>query len=223
MFTFRASTLVCASLLLLLSVGHSQQMVVSSGKPQAEPVTGPHPYVYGGLELNSGGGYSPAAGSTGVGVDLEDSRFMALAEVSVANAEKQDSGNGYEVHAKSRLFLRNRGNWFYGGGAQWNRLATSTYSKQFIRPAVGGGKDIFRESFSMRAQLLYLLPGTDRLNALQGPEFSLWLPSPASARHFFYRQTVGIYEFHETSVPGNPGTNDRSVASFSELTLMYRF
>ncbi len=113
MFTFRASTLVCASLLLLLSVGHSQQMVVSSGKPQAEPVTGPHPYVYGGLELNSGGGYSPAAGSTGVGVDLEDSRFMALAEVSVANAEKQDSGNGYEVHAKSRLFLRNRGNWFY--------------------------------------------------------------------------------------------------------------
>lgn len=220
---YKYSLVAVVVTLLLCCVGHAQQLASSPSGSQGPEVNGPRPYAYGGLALNSGGGYSPAAGSGGAGVDFEISRLTALTEFSAANATKQDSGTGYELHAKSRAFLRTRNNWFYGGGAQWNRLATSAYSKEFWRPAFGGGKDIFRESISMRAQVLYVLPGTDHLNALQGPEISLWLPSPASAKHFFYRQTIGIYEFHQTSVPGNPGTDNRSVASFSEFTMMYRF
>jgi hypothetical protein len=67
------------------------------------------------------------------------------------------------------------------------------------------------------------LPGTDRLNALQGPEISLWVPSPATNHHLFFRETYGCYEYHQTAVPGNPGTQNRGYASFLELTVMYRF
>lgn len=87
----------------------------------------------------------------------------------------------------------------------------------------GGGKDLFRENFSLRGQILYVLPGTDHQNALQGPEISLWMPTPASSSHFFYRQTLGIYEFHQTLVPGNPGTNERYAATFLQFTAMCRF
>jgi hypothetical protein len=107
--------------------------------------------------------------------------------------------------------------------AQWNKLTTALYSKQGWRPTFGAGKDVIRENFSMRAQAMYVLPGTDRLNAVQGPEISIWMPSPAPKGHFFYRQTLGIYEFHQTSVPANPGTQNRSVASFLEFTIMCRF
>jgi frataxin-like iron-binding protein CyaY len=41
---------------------------------------------------------------------------------------------------------------------------------------------------------LYVLPGTDHLNAAQGPDLSLWLSSPASTKHFFYRQTLRMYQ-----------------------------
>jgi hypothetical protein len=40
------------------------------------------------------------------------------------------------------------------------------------------------------------LPGTDHLNAAQGPGFSLWMPSPLTSHHFFMRETVGIYMSH---------------------------
>jgi hypothetical protein len=39
---------------------------------------------------------------------------------------------------------------------------------------------------------VYKLPGSDHLNAAQGPEFSLWMPSPLTSHHFFMGETVGI-------------------------------
>jgi hypothetical protein len=184
---------------------------------------GPRPYAFGGLALSKDAGYSPAAGTVGGGVSIESKHFVGLAEGSLQNAHKLDSGTGTESDLKGRAFLRTSPGWFFGGGVQWSELGTVAYSKHVWRPVFGGGKDLFRENFSMRAQALYVLPGTDHLNALQGPEVSLWMPSPASGSHFFYRQTVGIYEFHQTSVPGDTGTSEQSAAPFIQLTAMYRF
>lgn len=183
----------------------------------------PHPYIYGGFAPSDGAGYSSAAGTLGGGLNIEASRVIGLTEVSVEDEHKLDSGTGAEAHFQTRWFVRAPGTWYFGGGAQWNDLDTVLYSKHAWRPGFGAGKDFIRETFSARAQALYLLPGTDHLNALQGPELSLWIPSPAMHHHWFYRQVLGIYEFHQTSVPGNSGLQDRSVATFLELTAMYRF
>jgi len=183
----------------------------------------PRPYTYAGLALSSGAGYSPAAGVVGSGLNIDTRHFLFLAEGSLQNARKLDSGTGMEYDLKARSFARAENGWFFGGGAQWSKLSTAAYAKQAWRPTFGGGKDVTRESFSFRAQALYVLPGTDHLNAVQGPEISLWLPSPAAKAHFFYRQTIGIYEFHQTSVPGNSGTNIRNESTFVSLTAMYRF
>lgn len=182
-----------------------------------------HPYLYGGLVFSDGASYSPASAAVGGGLDLESGHFIGLAEGSFQNARKNDSDTGSETDLKGRAFFRTGRGWFFGGGAQWSRLGTIAYRKEAAHPALGGGKDLFRENFSMRAQILYVLPGTDHLNAVQGPEVSLWMPSPASRSHFFYRQTVGIYEFHQTSVPGNPGTNNWNAATFMQFTAMCRF
>jgi hypothetical protein len=205
-------------------LGASTNLSVTSGPTRsAEYSDWPLPYVYGGLALSGGAGYSPAAGTIGGGLNVDSRRLLFLAETSAQNAHKQDSGAGAELDLKGRLFLRASAGWYFGGGAQWSELSTAIYSKQAWRPTFGGGKDLFRENFSFRAQILYVLPGTDHLNAVQGPEISLWMPSPASRRHLFYRQAVGIYGFHQTSVPGNSGVNQRYLASFVECTAMYRF
>ena len=182
----------------------------------------PHPYAYGGLSLESGG-YTPAAGTVGTGLNLESSHALALAELWADNAHKQDSGTGHDIGARARAFYSIKQGWYAGAGAQWSKLATSIYSKQAWRPVFGGGKDVMRESLSLRAQVLYVLPGSDHINAVQGPELSFWLPSPVTHAHILYRQTLGVYEFHQSAVPGDPGTQDRSVAVFSEFTLVYRF
>jgi len=182
----------------------------------------PHPYAYGGLSLESGG-YSPAAGTVGAGLNIDATRAIAIAELWADNAHKQDSGTGHDVGIRARAFYPIKHGWYGGAGVQWNKLVTSIYSKQAWRPTFGGGKDVIRESFSGRAQLMYVLPGTDRINAVQGPEISLWVPSPATRAHILYRQTLGLYEFHQSAVPGDSGIQDRSIAAFSEFTVMYRF
>ena len=182
----------------------------------------PRPYVDGGLSLMQGG-YFPAAGNVGAGVNVEASRFIAVGAASVDDAHKLDSGTGHDTYLEARGFLRFGRGWYGGGGTQWNKLTTDDYTKQAWRPAFGGGKDVFRNAFSLRTQVLYVFPGTDRLNASQGPEISLWSPSPATNRHLFYYQTIAIYGAHQTSVPGDPGTNVRYVNAFASFTVMYRF
>jgi len=183
----------------------------------------PRPYAYGGFALSYGAGYSPVAGVFGSGLDIENSHFIFSGEGAIQNAHKLDSGTGTEYQLQARSFLRAENGWYLGGGAQWSKLSTSEYAKQEWRPTFGGGKDFMRENFSMRAQAVYVMPGTDHLNAVQGPEVSLWLPSPASKNHFFFRHTTGIYEFHQTSVPGDSGTNIRMASAFVNLAAMYRF
>ena len=200
------------------------QPLTLEGSPSALPwySTGPRPFVYGGLAL-SRGGYDPAGGIVGTGLNLESARILIWAEGSVDNLHKRDSGTGRDLALKSRVFFNTSHGFFFGGGVQWSKLTTVLYSKQAWRPTFGGGKDFIREDLSIRAQVIYVLPGTDRLNASQGPEISLWLPSPAHGRHWFYRQTLGLYEAHQTAAPGNGGTSNRFLTSFLDLTVLYRF
>jgi hypothetical protein len=93
-----------------------------------------------------------------------------------------------------------------------------------MRPVLASTlNDIFRSSLSARMQVMYILPGTDRLNAAQGPEFSLWFPSPAKNGHWFYRETLGVYEFHQTAVPGNSGDQNRGRTAFLSFGVVYRW
>jgi hypothetical protein len=90
--------------------------------------------------------------------------------------------------------------------------ALDNHSKQAFRPSIGGGKDYFHNhcaaedcvnQWSMRWQVDYTLKGAEHVdpqgctvpngqctNDLQGPMLSLYMPSPALARHVFWG-TIG--------------------------------
>lgn len=183
----------------------------------------PLPYAFGGLSLNNGGGYQPLAAEGGAGLILNSAKLFADAEASIDNAHKQDSGTGHDLFFQARAFRYTSKGWYLGGGIQENKLETIDYSKEAWRPALGGGKDFLHEVFSLRAQALYVMPGTDHLNASQGSELTIWIPSPKTNAHWIYREVIGIYEFHQTSVPGDSGTENRYVTCFADFTMQYRF
>jgi hypothetical protein len=129
-------------------------------------------------------------------------------------------------------------------------LSTTNYTKQDFHPSVGGGKDYFHKEcagedcvtrWSFRLQVDYKLKGAEHVdakgcaipngqctNGLQGPMVSFYLPSPAMAGHLYWRETVGVYTLHDTLTSTDPvitamQKSNRSVASFVEFTMMYRF
>ena len=202
----------------------------------------PRPFLYAGGEL-MGGGYAPLAWEGGGGLRIDSRHFLASAEGRYDNGRKtndndQPNPNGHDRGLAGAAYFRLSSGWFLGTGARWSQLSTTNYAKSGWRPTFGGGKDYFHKTcalencvgdFSMRIGVDYLLPGADHTNALQGPLLSVYMPSPAAKGHLFFRQTMGIYEFHETiTEPSNltltrQQIGDRSVTSFYELTLMYRF
>jgi hypothetical protein len=202
----------------------------------------PRPFLYAGAGL-MGGGYAPFAGRAGGGLRIDSRRFLASAEGWYDNGHKTNDNTGPNPKGHDRglvgsAYYRFSSGWFAGVGARWNQLSTTNYTKGGWRPTFGGGKDYFHKKcaledcisdFSMRLGFDYLLPGTDHFNALQGPLFSFYMPSPSAKGHFFFRETLGIYEFHTTVTdPSNKiltqqQTGSRSVTSFGEFTLMYRF
>jgi hypothetical protein len=97
---------------------------------------------------------------------------------------------------------------YIGGGVQWSQLSTTNYSKEAWRTALGVGKDVLHDTYSLRLQALYVTKGTDKLNGTQGPEISLTYLSPTTNHRFFFRPVLGIYYFHTT------------ITDFSDLLLM---
>ena len=205
-----------------LIVGFALLAVSAAGQESSSIGTLPHPYVYFSGELN-GAGYEPVSFASGAGLTLERAHWFALAEASRDNARKSDSDSGTGQHLQGRVFYRLGSHWYAGAGAQWSKLTTSQYSKQAWRPTFGAGRDWLLNDFSMRGQVMYILPGTDRLNALQGPEISIWIPSPRTKARFFFRETLGIYEFHQTATPSDPGTENRNRTAFIQMGMMFRF
>ena len=211
----RSITLALATLSVTLAL--VAQEFVSSQKPTADNSDQqprgllPRPFLYGGAGL-MGGGYSPLAGEVGVGLRIDSRHFLASAEASYDNGHKTNDGDqpnpsGHDRGLAAATHFRLAAGWFAGVGARWSQLSTTNYSKSGWRPTFGGGKDYFLRGckgedcvteFSMRLRVDYVLPGTDHFNAVQGPLFSFYMPSPAAKGHFFLRMTQGIYEFHET-------------------------
>jgi len=193
----------------------------------------PRPMILSGPSL-VGNGYQTVALSGGAGLLLNSPKFLSDIEGRYMNAHKTNDNTvnnrkGHERFLEGRVFYRYKRGLYVGGGAQWSETSTTNYTKKGWRPTFGLGGDHFSDGYSMRWQALYILPGTDKANALQGPEFQLWLPSPVSRSHFFYRQTLGIYEFHATITdPNDPILTAQQIASrhsaaFLDFTFGWRF
>ena len=231
----------CFRTVLLAQQVVSQNVSVDeAGRPLASLF--PRPYAYAGLGL-MGGGYSPLAAEAGAGLRIDSRRVLAWAEGSYDNGRKTDDNDqpnpkGHDRGLSGSAYFRFSSGWFAGAGARWSQLSTTNYTKSAWRPTLGGGRDYFHKKcaledcisdFSMRLGADYVLPGADHANALQGPLLNFYMPSPSTRGHIFFRQTIGVYEFHETvTEPSNLAltklqTSQRSVTSFVELTLMYRF
>jgi hypothetical protein len=218
--------------MLLMPVIVFGQSFAPSETPAKDSWT-PRPIVFGGPSL-VGNGYQTLALDGGAGFLLNSSHLVSDFEGRYMNARKTDDNTvnnrkGHERFLVGRMFYRYRRGLYFGGGAQWSETSTTNYTKNGWRPTFGLGGDHFGEGYSMRWQALYILPGTDRANALQGPELQLWFPSPASRKHFFYRQTLGIYEFHTTVTdPTNAALTAQQIAqrhsaAFLDFTFGWRF
>lgn len=225
----RSEVFVCLAILALSTLVGAQKL---NYEENPLPSRYPLPYVIAGFQLN-GGGYSAVSQELGGGLDLELKHFLFIGSATYDNAHKTNDGtlnnrNGHDRMLEGKAFYRFRP-WYVGGGASWSQLATTNYTKESWRPKFGVGRDWFRESYSFRGELMYRLPGTDHQNAVQGPEFTLWFPSPATKHHVFFQQVVDIYTFHATITdPTNrlltaDQVSRRGVSTFVDWRLIYRF
>lgn len=199
----------------------------------AKPSWIPLPILYAGPSL-VGNGYQTVAANFGGGFLLRSSRMLADFEAYYMNARKTDDNTvnnrkGHERFLRGRVFYPWRRGLYFGGGAQWSETSTTNYTKKGWRPAFGIGGDHFARDWNCRWQVLYVTPMNDRWNALHGPEIQFWLPSPASKSHFFFRQSLGLYEFHTTVTDPSDRvltakqTSDRHSAAFLDFAFGWRF
>jgi hypothetical protein len=202
----------------------------------------PHPFAYVGAGL-MGAGYARLAATSGAGFRIDSTHILANFEGSYDNGHKvndndQPNPKGHDRGLSGSAYYRFSSGWFFGAGERWSQLSTTNYTKAGSRPTFGGGKDYFHHlnctgegcvDFSMRIGVDYLLKGSDHVNGSQGPLLTVIAPSPSAKGHFFFRETIGIYSFHDTVTDPNNAiltreqVSNRHVDSFSEITLMYRF
>lgn len=217
-------------------------------------LTWPRPFLYAGVGVN-GGGYSPFSGGVGGGLRIDTHHLIWEGRAEYDNGRKSNDNtlnndSGHSRHLNSSIYYRFQDGWFAGGGAGWEQLSTTNYTKQAFRPSIGGGKDYFHkqcaaedcvDQWSMRLQVDYSLKGAEHVdpkgctvpngqctNDLQGPMFTFYMPSPSLARHLFWRSTVGVYTFHTTVTSTDPALTalqkgQRSATGFLNVTMMYRF
>lgn len=214
-----------ASLLLGTTIGLGAELPVSN------PYV-PRPYGALGLSIN-GGGYQPISELMGAGFRMDSPNILLGVELGYGNARKAndatlDNHSGHERTAQARAFYKTGTGFYAGGGLQWSQTSTTNYSKQAWRPTVGGGKDFVRNTYSLRLEGVYILPGSDRANGNQGPEVSLTYPSPAYNHHLFFRSVLLVYRFHTTDTFSDRGTStiqegDHHIAAKLTYSLLYRF
>jgi hypothetical protein len=212
---------LCCSVAFGQADNQAQQFVSSEqfAKPAKPDSTGddvelltqpiPHPYLSFGPSL-MGGGYAPLAYRAEAGIDLESTHVIFRSLAAYDNGRKTNDGdqpnpNGHDRYLEGAAYYRARRGWFLGMGWSWSQLSTTNYSKGGTRPEFGGGYDWFlhscdgcRRDFSMRIDADWVMAGTDWENGSHGPDVKLTFPAPSEKRHLFWRQTIGIYRFHET-------------------------
>jgi hypothetical protein len=226
----------------------AQTAVTASDGEREAMVSGnlvPHPYVYLGASL-MGGGYGPVAGRAEAGINVEGTQVLFRALGAYDNGRKTNDGDqpnpkGHDRYLEGALYFRPAlASWwnglFFGGGYRWSQLSTTNYTKGGSRYELGGGYDWARRvcdgcrrDFSMRVNLDWVAAGSDWQNGSHGPNVTVTMPSPREKRHLFWRESMGIYRFHDTiTEPTNvPLTAEqranKHTDSFLDCGVFYRF
>lgn len=193
----------------------------------------PHLNIITAFNLN-GGGHSTVSENATVGVSIEKPSFLLSTNGTYDNAKKVNDNTIGNDKGHSRKFnfggfYRLKNGWFFGGGGYWSQLSTTNYVKESWHPNFGGGRDFFVRGTSFRIKALYSLPGTDKLNGVQGPTINFILPSPITRHHFFFYESFSTSLFHTTVTdPTNKELtaqqlHDRSLASYLTLGVMFKF
>jgi len=198
---------------------------------QDQPAPGPwpHPYLFGGADLNGGGGYQPLSYVLGGGFESEYTRGFWGAEGIFDGSKKVNDNTGQNSGYTERVRIwggYKQGSMLFGTGISYSLLHTSLYSKDSWHPRLGFGKDVNFRTAPTRLYAEYLFPGSDVLNGVQGTEISWWIPRN---RHWCFRERFGAYLFHSTITDFSNRTqvikqkHDRSVFNELQLTVMYRW
>jgi hypothetical protein len=202
----------------------------------------PKLYAFAGPE-GMGGGYAPVALVGGAGFRIDSRRLLLDTNAWYDNGHKtndndQPNPKGRDRGLDGSAYYRLASGWAFGAGARWSELSTTNYHKGAWRPVFGGSKDYFHKpctaehcgrDFSARIGIDYVLPGTDWENGSQGPLFTLYVPSPSAKAHIFYRETLGVYRFHDTVTDRSDPiltlqqTSNHALQAFAQFTAMFRF
>jgi hypothetical protein len=206
----RKKTKLLALILSALSLLFGCTEAFSAELPLSNPYI-PRPYAILGFSIN-GSGYQAISENVGGGLRVDAPHILSSVEVGYGNARKVNDAtinnhSGHERSAQARTFYKIGNGFYFGGGAQWSQTSTTNYSKQSWRPTLGIGKDLLRNTYSLRVQCMYILRGSDTINGSQGSEISLTYPSPASNHHFYFRSVIGVYRFHTTDTFSDPITS----------------
>jgi hypothetical protein len=190
-----------------------------------------------------GGGYAPFAEVGGAGFRIDSKHFLVDADGQYDNGRKvndndQPNPKGHNRGLVGSAYYRLPSAWSFGVGVRWSELSTTNYRKSSWAPTFGGSKDYFRHhcppencsgDFSLRLGIDYMLKGSNWQNGTQGPLFTLYVPSPATKGHIFWRETVGVYRVYDTvtdrtnALLTSQEMSNHSWDNFAEFTLMYRF
>jgi hypothetical protein len=212
----------------------------------------PHPYLLFGPALG-GGGYRPLALRVETGLNVESRHWVMKALAAYDNDRKTDDGTqpnpkGHDRYLDGGIYFRpswlpsqlaflgTPDRWFFGGGYRWSQLSTTNYTKGGSRPQFGGGRDfvmrscsLCRRDFSMRVAVDYFTAGTDWQNGSHGAEVTLTFPRPRENRHWFWREQIEIYRYHQSVTdPTNIALtreqlSNKGVDSASNFGIFYRF
>jgi hypothetical protein len=213
-----------------------------------EPVSGrpiPTPFLYLGPSV-MGGGYAAWAYRLEGGLNMEATHVVFRALGAYDDGRKLDDDDqpnprGHDRYLDAGLYFRPaRPGWtrmlYFGGGYTWSQLSTTNYTKGGGRYQLGGGYDVLtracdacRRDYSMRINVDWITAGDDWQNGSHGPNTTLTWPSPREKRHWFYRQELGIYRFHESvTEPTNLSLtqlqrSQKSTDCFADFGILYRF
>jgi hypothetical protein len=189
--------------LLLLTAPYSVCADRATGNPAPTQFSGVttrdlrvlRPFVFGGLTLG-GANYDVFAGEVGAGVDVEMKSLMLVADFAAQNSRSSYSRTGHILQGRAFAAHRTSRGWYFGGGAQWDRVVTDKNRFEEWRPVVVVGEDLICPKVSMRFQAKFVLPTFDHNGNRPGGEIALWFPSPATRHHLFFCIEESIHGYH---------------------------
>jgi hypothetical protein len=208
-------------------------MLVLPGIAHGQAPLYPTPYVQGTLSLMPGG-YAAVAVGGGAGIEWNTKHFILDSLAAYDNGHKTNDGTVDNRKGHDR-YLRGLGSFkfgnnYIGAGARWSELSTTNYTKENSwHPELGVGHDF---SF-MRAQALWMFNSQHSVvdypdapscyntcgSQERGADLSFWYPSPASARHVFFRIDMVIFRFQNEPA----ATVVRQTSATVDFSLLYRF